>query len=141
MSLGYSNQVGEIAFDEKLDDPAFKNSDTLILFLKLSYKGEKPAIINHFKEKYKSDGLEGSNGYVIIRFLINEEGKAGRFRTESMDFGYQPKEFEEKLTGQILKITKELNGWKVLEYEGKNYDYYSHLTFKIVNGEINQILL
>lgn len=140
-SSEYLNHVGEIAFDAILDDPEFKESDTLILFLKPGYKGEKPAIVSHFQEKFKSDGFENASGYITIGFLINDEGKAGRFRIKSMGFNYKPKEFDKKLTDQILQLTKELKAWRILEYNGKRYDYYTHLSFKLVNGEIKQILL
>lgn len=136
----YSNQVGEIAFVEKIDDPAFKVADTLAIFAKPRYIGEKPAIVNHFKEEYKSVGFAKVNGYIIIRLYVNNEGKAGLFRVQAMDFEYQPIEFDEKLCDKILQLTKELNGWKAIQYEGKSYGYYCYLSFKIVNAEITAIM-
>lgn len=136
----YSNHVGEIAFDENIDDPDFKVADTLAIFTKPRYEGDKPAIVNHFKEKYNSDGFEKINGYVTIRFYVNKEGEAGKFRIQTMNFEYQPIEFDKKFCDQILKLTKELNGWKPIQYEGKTYGYYCYLSFKIVNGEIKEIM-
>ena len=136
----YSNQVGEIVFDEKMDDPAFKVADTLEIFAKPRYEGEKPTIVRYFTENYKNGGFEKVNGYVIIRFYVNDEGKAGKFRMQTMDFDYQPVEFDKKFCDQILQHTKNFNGWNQIQYEGKSYGYYCYLSFKIVNGEIKEIM-
>lgn len=135
----YPNQVGEITFDEKIDDPAFKASDSFANFTKPRYNGEKPAIVNYFKEKYNSQGFEKINGYVTIRFFVNKEGKSGKFRMETMDFDYRETEFDKKFTNKILQLTKELKDWKPLQYEEVYYSYYSYLNFKIINGEIKEI--
>lgn len=135
----YSKEVGEIVFDKKIDDPSFNTSDTLILFVKPRIEGEKPAIIKYFKEKYKSKGFENVNGYFTIRFFVNAEGKTGKFRIQTMDFSYQPKEFDQKLSDQILLLTKEFKGWQPRQFKVRKYGYYTYLNFKIINGLIKEI--
>jgi len=136
----YSNQVGEIVFDEKIDDPAFKVADTLPIFAKPRYEGEKPAIIKYFAENYESKGFEKTNGYVTIRLYINNEGMEGKFRMQTMDFEYQPVELNKKFCNHILLLTKNYKGWNAIQYEDKSLGYYCYLSFKIINGEIKEIM-
>lgn len=135
----YTDQVGEISFDEKIDDPAFKEPDSLILFFEPIYRGPKPAIVKYFKSNYKVEGFENANGYITIRFFINSNGKAGKFRVQTMDFELKPKEFNPNLCVQLLKLTKGLPGWEPLEFKDKTYGYYSYLNFKIMNGVLKEI--
>lgn len=72
--------------------------------------------------------------------MVNCNGETGRFRTEAMDFSYQPTELSEKTTQQLLNLTKMLKGWKVGTYQEKNRDYYQYLTFKIEEGQLAEIL-
>lgn len=137
----YPVQIGDIAL-EKLDDPNFKvcNEMSIPQYYSLDnikVEGEKPTIINFFKENYSSVNLE--NGYVTIRFIVNCNGKTGRFRVQEMDFDYNPKEFDRRLINRLLQLTKDFDYWQPVLYKEEFLDYYYYLTFKIVNGEIKQI--
>ena len=44
------------------------------------------------------------------------------------------------ISEQLLNITKSLDGWVIGKHEGKAYDYYQYLTFKIEDGELIEIL-
>lgn len=138
----YPNQVGDIAFNAALDDTTFTVCHERWIQQYYSYgvKGEKSVIINHFKEKYTSKGLEGETGCVTIRFIVNCEGKAGRFRIQEMDFNYNPKTFAPSLIHQLLQLTQQLPGWPVAQRNNYKFDYYYYLTFKIINGDIKQIM-
>ena len=48
-----------------------------------------------------------------------------------MDQNYQETTFDNKLTDQILSITKSLKGWKSKKDNGSKFDYYQYLIFKI----------
>ncbi len=133
----YLKEVGQILFDKEIDDAAFNNPDTLIIFSKPKYEGEKPAIVKHFKEKYKN--IRNETGYIVIHFFVNNEGRTGKFRVQEMDFELQKKEFDPRVSTQILNLTKELKGWKSIEYLHKFYGYYTYLNFKIVNGELKEV--
>lgn len=138
------NHVGSIHPDDSIDDPNFTICDDRWIFeyynfsKGLQFEGEKIKIIEHFKTKYKP--LAKENGYFTVRFVVNCKGQTGRFRTESMDFQYQAIRFDERTTDQLLKLTKELKGWGVGIYEGKEQDYYQYLTFKIEEGQLTEIL-
>jgi hypothetical protein len=57
-----------------------------------------------------------------------------------MDNQYKEKQFDPRITNQLLEITKNLSGWKIKEYHGSEIDYYQYLIFKIEKGEIIEIL-
>lgn len=142
----YPLQVGDICFNHKIDDPDFKLCDDngILQYYNfekgLQYKGEKPAIKKHFKEGLKAKGLEEDTGYITIRFIVNCEGKTGRFRVQEMDNDFNEKEFSVDLKMQLLNLTEKMPGWPAGEYEGKIRDYYQYLTFKIEGGNLVEIM-
>jgi hypothetical protein len=143
----YSDHVGDIAFDAKIDDSGFKictNETNIPQYYRfgkgLQYKGEKIAINKHFSENFKNRIQKNETGFLTIRFVVNCEGRTGRFRIEGMDNNYQKKKFDKELENQILKLTKQLNGWIVGELQGQKIDYYQYLTFKLVDGQLVEIM-
>ncbi len=141
----YPNHVGDIAFDENIDDPNFKiclngRIPQYYEFGKsLQCKGEKPAIDKHF-EILKLNETTVESGYITIRFIVNCEGKTGRYRIEEMNNDYQPISFDKKLVEKILTLTKELSGWIVGGNPEQPVDYYQYLTFKIEEGKLIEIM-
>lgn len=142
----YQPNVGDIAFDPSLDEPDFKICYAPEIFQYynfgkgLQYKGEKIAIIRHFRAKYKGNEFRNIHGYITIRFIVNCEGKTGRFRLQGMDNNYNEATFPTALITQLLDLTKALEGWTPASYEETKMDYYQYLTFKIENGDIKEIL-
>lgn len=142
----YPLQVGDIHFDPKIDDPNFTLCDQNNVwqyynFAKgLQYNGEKAKIIEHFIDRLKVKEHEVESGFLTIRFIVNCKGQTGRYRLQGMDKDYQAKVFNEYLTSQLVKLTKQLDGWIVGQYQGKTYDYYQYLTFKIEKGKLVEIM-
>lgn len=141
----YPLHVGDIEFDGNMDNPDFficnENRIPQYYAFEISpYKGEKPAIEKYYLEKYSSEGLQGENGYLTIRFIVNCKGEAGRFRMQEMDLDMNEQKFNLKLSEQLFILTKELDGWNDFIHKKQPYDYYNYITFKIINGEINEIL-
>ncbi len=142
----YYNDLGEIRFDEKLDDINFKvcHEDYTFPFnyggVGLVYTGEKRELEKTYFDNYKNTRIEGQTGFITIRFIINCEGKAGRFRVEEMDLNLEPKKFDDTISTQIINITKSLDGWQAYEYEGITYDYQQYLTIKIEDGRLKDVL-
>ena len=135
-----TSNVGDIEFDEKLDDKNFKlcNTSQLQYFnlnKELQYEGEKLAIIENF-EQLNLETDAKSNGYITIRFIVNCEGKTNRFRVQQFNAEYKEFSFDKNFVNEILEFTKNLNGWQNLEKR----DYYQYLTFKIENGKVTEIL-
>ena len=142
----HSEWVGNINFDPKTDDPAFKlcaPNDVKQYFnfgKGLQYKGEKMAIETVFSQEYQPVIDTTQNGWIRIRFVVNCNGQTGRFRLMASDDDYQPKSFASPITDQLMSITKRLDGWQPLSTEDQPKDYYQYLLFKIHNGTILEIL-
>lgn len=142
----YPAHIGNIAFDDKIDDPNFKRClDEKFTFqyyndLKgFQFKGEKIEIEKGVLNLNLPENKD-SNGYITIRFVVNCEGKTGMFRVQQMNQDYTENIFDQKLSEQLLSFTKNLNGWIPKEIDGKKVDYYQYLTYKITNGKVSEIL-
>jgi hypothetical protein len=137
--------VGDIVFDLELDDPHFKvcNEQRVYQYYNfgkgMQYEGEKSRIEAHFKNKLR-EKPSAETGFVTFRFIVNCEGKTGRFRMQEMNNDYAPMKFSKNLTRQLLKLTKQLDGWRIGGNEKMHVDYYQYLTFKIENGELTEIM-
>jgi len=143
----YPRHVGDITFDEAIDSKEFQLCDDdeevrqYFNFGKgVQYKGEKLAIIEAFEANYKPVQGEKETGLIRIRFIVNCKGQTGRFRIIGMDTNYQKKDFDSRITNQLLSITKNLSGWKTMPDDLVPYDYYQYLIFKMENGQIKEIL-
>ena len=138
--------IGDIYFNPNIDDHSFKvcNEHLSIQFnyhrIGLIYEGEKTALIEHFKKNYNHKIEKGQSGYITIRFVINCEGKPGRFRISEMDFDLTEKKISSRIKEKLLTTTKNAPGWVIYTHKGKPYDYYQYLVFKIQNGQIEEIL-
>lgn len=143
----YLRWVDDIPFDATLDDKDFiicRGEERAMQYFNnskgLEYEGEKAAIIKAFEESYDFSTVANENGLIRIRFLVNCEGKTGRFRLISMDEKYNKKQLDMSITNQLLEITKNLKGWKPKVYGSETSDYYQYLIFKINQGKIIEIL-
>ncbi len=138
--------MGNIEFDEKIDDPNFKvcDEDQVRQYYNFSkgfqYKGEKARVHEHFKNGLKDKEQVDETGFLTIRFIVNCEGVTGRFRIQGMDAGYNEKEFNKEIVAEFLVLTKKLDGWVIGEEEGIKRDYYQYLTFKLENGKLREIM-
>ena len=146
-SQSHLRWVGDIPPDSVLDDPEFsichgeKWVKQYFHFDQggLQYKGEQPAIAAFFNENYNPIPTAES-GWVRIRFIVNCEGKTGRFRLMGSNEQYEPFAFDPKITNQLMKLTQQLDGWQILPNPEAPADYYQYLIFKIENGQIIEIL-
>jgi hypothetical protein len=144
----YLRQVGDITSDLTLDNPDFKicNGEEYIFQYfntgeGFKYQGEKTALVSQILNTYKPiSNIEDQSGYIRIRFIVNCEGDAGRFRMISSDIDYQEKVFDRAITNQLITILKDLDGWVKLTENKNPLDYYLYLIFKLDNGHIIEIL-
>lgn len=143
----YPRMVGDIAKDSLIDDPNFKACDSLgraaQYFHKqksFAYTGEKAAVLKVFKKNFKPLEKDNQNGWIRIRFMVNCEGKTGRFRMIESNFDYEEFLFDKFISDQLMSITKSLGGWEIASNEKFSYDYYQYLIFKIENGQLIEIL-
>lgn len=139
--------VGDIEQNNQIDKLDFKvcnGDDQILQYFNLGkgpvYGKEKSSIINTFKSKYKPLNDKTQNGLIRIRFIVNCEGKSGRFRVLQSDYNYQKIQFNKTITTQLLNITKDIIDWKIQFRKEKPIDYYMYLIFKIDNGQLTEIL-
>lgn len=143
----YLRWVGDIEHNNEIDKVAFticNGEEQVFQYFNIGegpiYKNEKSAILNAFHSQYKSVEDANQNGLIRIRFIVNCQGQAGRFRLIQSDNDYQPFEFDKHITTQLLEITKRIEGWQILYKDGVAVDYYMYLIFKIKNGKLIEIL-
>ncbi len=110
------------------------------------YKGGLYAIDKVFKQQYQIPlDVKEETGRIRVLFVINCEGKIGRFSYTGLDENYKPKTFDPRITEQLVKIIKTLDDWSIGTYdhhgqiEPYKVDSYKFLTFKIRNGAIIEI--
>lgn len=143
----YPATVGDIEFDEKLDDPAFEKCSPekrmSIQYYQgvrqFDYKGEKLAIIEKLEKEKISSGNKMS-GYITVRFLVNCEGKTGLFRVQQMNAELKETVPDKILGEKLLRFTQSLDGWLPKEIRGLKTGYYQYLTYKIEDGKVSEVL-
>ncbi len=143
----YLRWIGDIEQNDQVDELDFKvcnGDDKILQYFNLGegpiYKGEKSRILNAFKTKYEPITGNNQNGLIRIRFIINCEGKAGRFRVLQSDYNYQQIEFDKRIVAQLLDLTKGIENWEVLYRSEIPVDYYMYLIFKISDGQLTEFL-
>ena len=143
----YPKSIGDSEFDPKIDNPNFKLCfDKYIpqYFWETNelqkFKGEKIELDKTFFENYKNLNLLGETGLIRIRFIVNCKGETDRFRILEIDENYNPKKFNEKITNQLMQISKTLKGWNPKVIQNHNVDYYQYLIFKIQDGNLIEIM-
>jgi hypothetical protein len=141
----YSNHVGDIAFDAKLDDPAFKVCDEKKIVQDYSvgtkFEGERKALIDYFTKGFVyKNNYSGNSGYITIRFIVNCKGESGRFRVYQLNEDFQENKFHPELVNHFLQQLKEVKGWIPGNYKKVDYDSYDHIVFKIENGKLKDVL-
>ncbi len=147
VEIVYPRMIGDSEFDPAQDSPDFVLCHTersVIQYYAIgekTYIGEKRAIIESFEKNYDPAIVKKESGLIRIRFIVNCNGNTGRFRINGMDPSYNERVFDPEITNQLLAITKSLKDWKIYpEGDKRKRDYYMYLTFKIVDGQIKEIL-
>jgi hypothetical protein len=136
--------VGDITFDPKTDDPHFKvcYPDNIFQYyaVNTTYKGGTQVIRNFYFSNYKYEmGYASITGYITIRFVVNCKGQTGWFRIKQLDSNYQHISFNKKAVSELLILTKKLNSWIPGKFNGVNYDSYYYLNFKRTGGHLKDI--
>lgn len=143
----YPASIGDIEFNPDTD-----NKDYNLCFRKYifqyfnytseteNYEGEKIEIDKIFFMQYKNQNIPDETGLIRIRFIVNCKGETDRFRMIEMDENYKPKNFDSKITSQLMGISKGLKRWKPKKINEHDVDYYQYLIFKIENGNLIEIM-
>ena len=137
--------TGDIAFNALLDDSSFIicNPNEVFQYYNTGsyYKQHKREIEQYFKRNYRpAVQTTEQTGYLTIRFIINCSGKTGRFRMYELDAHHQPYKFDDRISSQLMTLTKDLKNWQPAEYKNKIYDSYQYISFKLKKGAIECVL-
>ena len=84
---------------------------------------------------------ETFNGYVVIRFLVNCEGKSGRYRTQSLNLDFSPVKAPSGLLSQTTQLIKNLDTWEKHSLNDSRMEFSKFINLKFNNGQIQHILL
>jgi hypothetical protein len=104
------------------------------------YKGGIYAIRKEVDRIYQPVPIDGEDGLIRIRFIVNCQGQAGQYEVLELDNDYRPKTFDSSISGQLLAITRQLQDWKAGKLEnGIPIDTYRILTFRIDDGQVIDI--
>ena len=154
-SCGYLNassdaksycHIGDIVFNPLEDDPDFKvcHPDKIFQYFNKGsepeYMNEKVALDEYFSASYNPVELFEENGMIRIRFVGNCQGKADRFRMIASGSDYKEKVFDERITSQLMELTRSITEWPVKKYNKGDGDYYMYLIFKIRDGQLIEIM-
>ncbi|WP_420576761.1 hypothetical protein [Ekhidna sp.] len=104
------------------------------------YLHDKRAMMDTIFTNLDKSKLEDQNGSLVFRFVVNCEGKAGRFIAKGYDVNYQPMEFRKETVEHLYSILKKLEDWRPVVIGDEGRDAYYYINFKIENGEIIDIL-
>lgn len=104
------------------------------------YIHSKKALLDTVEMNLDKSKLFNQNGRLVFRFVVNCEGKAGRFIARGYDLDYRPKEFRNETVDHLFSILQKLEKWRPVVIRDESRDAYFYITFNIVNGEITDIL-
>lgn len=140
----HSQGVGDIAFDASTDDPKFQvcNSNWILQTYWLKTKmDETPLLVDkEFRSKFTPrDEWKNESGLIRIRFIVNCNGVADRFRLLELDNDLTEKKFSESLRAHVLSIAKGIP-WPPRRAQNQTVDYYHHFSIKIANGKLDDII-
>jgi len=135
------NRIGDLDENKKTDhdfEVCNENWITQNYGMHAEYPGGKKAIKQQILNDLEALSFEKS-GLITFRFIVNCEGKAGRFRANSTDTALQEIEVDQSKIKDIEKALLQLKNWTPAKNEFDSYDSYYVLNFKIRNNNIVDI--
>lgn len=94
----------------------------------------------YFLENFDNKGYTNMSGYITVRFIINCNGEIGRFKLLQVGTDFKATKFSTTLTDHILELVSSLKTWRPIAFYDSDFDSYYHITLKITNGDIVEIL-
>ena len=138
-------KVGAIFYDSVLDNSNYYLCDekNIMEYYQVNpkFKEGHNSVRHYFEEEIKVLKFsEKTVGLLTIRFVINCRGEIGRVRSFAIDSNYKPLTLNQKNVNLISDYIKQMPNWAQEEYDGKIYDSYKMISFKIKNGLITEIM-
>lgn len=136
--------VGSIPFDPKTDDPKFQlcNPNWVWQGYELKTMMDETALTvdREFRAKFgKMPSWKGENGLIRIRFLVNCNGQADRFRLLCLGPDLREKDFSADLKAHVIKVTSEIQ-WPVRRAQQQTVDYYHYFSIRVIDGELKDVI-
>jgi hypothetical protein len=103
------------------------------------FNGGKYQFRKTISEKYTNNGYTDS-GFLNLRFLLNCKGEIGNVEINELNTDYEKTDLNDELVSQLVTLSIAKQNWIPKEIEGKTYDSYMYLIFKIEDGEVLEIL-
>jgi hypothetical protein len=103
------------------------------------YKNDKISFRRYIQENYHNKGYKDT-GFLNLRFHINCEGEIGNLEINELDENLELSSLNSTLVQQLVDLSINKNNWNLFEYEGKKFDTYMYLIFKLENGNVLEIL-
>ncbi len=137
-----SDNIEDLEFDPKVDDPGFLLCDESNIRLEYGMgtdvRRERIALKEFFLDFYTSGHLyRHVSGYVRIRYIVNCKGLTGRFRVNHFDKDYRPADFGKLISMQFVNQLYQFDGWSAARTQ--SVDAYDHLTFQFEQGRLINI--
>ncbi len=132
-------------FDATKDNPNYVICDSTNIGSgrnRLQYIGGKNKLKHDMMSKflYRKE-YEKFTGYIVIRFLVNCEGKSGRYRGELLNLDFSPSSSSSNILNYAIELVKSLDTWKKASGADSKKEYSKYINLKISNGEIQHVLL
>lgn len=155
-AIPHPANVGDIAFDPALDDTSFHlhdstravqyyngtaywldHKDSITRFIRSRY--HQPADAANAASTANAASAANQDGWLTIRFIINAEGRTGRFRLFAMDSAYQLIHFDPRIGAALIAAIRDWPGWTPAHYKEMRFDTYQYVTFRLRRGRITTI--
>jgi len=110
-------------------------------FTGLSYQGGLYQVEKEIKAHYTPVIDSSNNGVVRVSYKVNCEGELGDVTYETYNLDFAKADLNPRLTEQLVNAVSKLSAWNPGKIDGGNsVNSHGFLAFKIVNGEITEIL-
>ena len=101
------------------------------------YKGSKYQSKKHISENYTSKAFD-DNGYLVLRFYINHKGKVFLHDIIELNRAFEAIDLNDSMVNQLTTLSFRKENWNPFG-DNKN-NYYMHLTYRVENGKITEII-
>ena len=140
-----NHDVGYIPYDSNFDKPDYLVCDSTQIASgrnRIQYEGgtkmlKKNILSNYIsKREYKS-----FSGFVVIRFLVNCQGKSGRYRAQALNLDFSTTSAPFDLLTTSLNLVKSFDHWNKSSQKEITSEYLKFINLRFKNGEIEHLLL
>lgn len=106
-----------------------------------SCKGGHRAVKQYVAAHYQPNPeWKNISGYCTVRFMVNCKQETGRHQFFAINKDLQPQSVPEALMTHVMTIVKGLKEWLPGKFNGAPADYFYHVTLKINNGRLEEVL-